>query len=77
MPNDHHTTGITAAVSNLTITNPGAVQVVGAAPIYTRATTLTETQPQTAVRSTFLRTTTGSRPRWFDIDPEVYNSDGE
>jgi hypothetical protein len=74
---DHHTAGVTSTLSNLTIANPGAVQVVGAAPIYVRTTTTTNTQPETTVCPSFLRATTCNRPYWYDLDPEVYYSDGE
>jgi hypothetical protein len=74
---DHHTTDVTSALSNLTIANPSAIQVVGAAPIYVRTATTTSAQPETTVRPPFLRTTAHNRPYWYDLDPEVYYSDGE
>ena len=65
-------------VLRLTLTNPRAVQVVNAAPIWIRTTTTTTaTQPPTTVHPPLQRAPCHHRSAWTYLEPEVYNSDGE
>ena len=68
---------LSTTVSRLTLTNPGAVQVVNAAPIWVRTTTTTTAQPPAAVHPPFQHTSCHRRPAWTYLEPEVYDSDGE
>ena len=75
----HNSTPLTTTVSGLMLANPGAVQVVNAAPIWVRTTTTTTTtaQPSTTVHTTLQRAPRHHHPAWTYLEPEVYDSDGE
>jgi Chromo (CHRromatin Organisation MOdifier) domain len=70
---DHKPTPVTTTIS---IVNPGAIAVVEAEPILVWTTT-THTQPTTTLHPPLLSATRICHPAWFDLNPEVYYSDGE
>ena len=72
-------TPLTTTISRLTITNHGAIRVIGAAPIWVRttATTITPAQPTVAIHPPFQCAPRHYRPAWAFLDPEVCYSDGE
>ena len=75
--NQHDSTSLATTVLGLTLANPGAVQVINAAPIWVRATSTTLTQPSATLHTSLQRAPHHHHPAWAFLDPEVYDSDGE
>ena len=87
-PNDHSPATASSALEHsndpaalfttvlrLTLANPGAVQVVNAAPIWVRTTTTA--QSTTTLHPPLQRAPRYRCPAWTYLEPEVYDSDGE
>ena len=77
--NQCNPTSLTTTISRLTITNCGAVKVVGAAPIWVRTTTTatTSAQPTTTIHPPLQCALRHHHPAWTFLDPEICYSDGE